>query len=98
MAECITLFAILRPKLGLQHLVVGVWQPEAIVKSEPRQLKNSENNKATANLILGIYLFIYLRACVVLTGRQKWAAIFTESSVNTVLSDPFICSRVYSQL
>lgn len=29
-----------------------------------------------------------------LTGRQKWAAIFTESSVNTVLSDPLICSSV----
>lgn len=29
-----------------------------------------------------------------LTGRQKCAAIFTESSVNTTLSDPLICSRV----
>lgn len=33
-----------------------------------------------------------------LTGRQKWAAILTESSVKTVLSDPLICSSVYSQL
>ena len=36
----------------------------------------------------------HLQAYEILTSRQKWTSIFTESSVSAELSGPFICSSV----